>query len=905
MTKRSGNQRVRAWNSAVHAALAGLWGGGLAGALDALVTSQRLGDQISGLRHVQLLLLGAALGSVVGLAVAAAAWLLALGVGAGCRRVKRPALAAALWPPLLASPLVVSSALMMFSGPKASRIPGHFALSLLLAAAGLAGLGALGLWGARVHRQARAPETRRNALRWTLAAGFVALATLAWANGNVLPRLYPWFHQALAYAVLGLAVALVWLALGKAPRLRWAVAGVFLLVLLPGLMGYRTLRHSRQVRFALFDKTAALGVYASKLPLPRPQTIARPFATAAQDGAAPVALPEGPKRPGADVVVITIDALRHDHVGAYGAKLPVTPHLNRLAAEGVRFSRAYTQAPHTSFAVTSMLTGKYYPTLLRLKSGDPGEPLTLLLRRYGWKTAAFYPPAVFFVDGDKLATFRDNHFHFEYVKCEFLDAEGRVEQIQTYFETVKPERAFLWVHFFEPHEPYEAHEGYAFGNKDLDRYASEVAYTDAAVGKIMDYLARERPGAIVIVSADHGEEFDEHGGRYHGSSLYDEQVRVPFIVKLPDGPARVVGGQVQLADVAPTVLSLLDIPVPARMRATDLGPWLSQAGAPDAALPAAFAEVEGKRMVVHGEEKLICDAASGACQLFDLAEDPGERDNLIDEAPERAERLRQRLERWMDAQGRLETLEAETRGALPRAIERGRLGDPEAAADLLGLARSPGDEGLRTEAARLLAQLAPQPALRQELEVAIEGAAAFPAVARWLAVAAHAAGAEVEAHLLPVVEAPPGDAGVADEELALMAALVLAERGQAQGKERLQASLASCNGTAICRRTIRALSGLGDVAAVPVLHETMADVNARLEVVRALGVLRSPASLPVLARALKEDERVPVRAEAARALAEVGGAKARAALVQAARREREASVQAAIAEALKRPGRRP
>ena len=151
---------------------------------------------------------------------------------------------------------------------------------------------------------------------------------------------------------------------------------------------------------------------------------------AAERHAAEVALPplpDGPRRPEADVLLITVDALRADHVGAYGYPRATTPNIDALAARGTRFTRAYAQAPHTSFSVASMLTGKYFPTLARLAPGERHEPLAAVLRTYGWRTAAFYPPAVFFVDSHKLKSYAETNFDFEYVKFEYIDANKRVE----------------------------------------------------------------------------------------------------------------------------------------------------------------------------------------------------------------------------------------------------------------------------------------------------------------------------------------------------------------------------------------------------------------------------------------------------------------------------------------------
>ena len=875
-------------------ALVGGLGGAFAGLGDAAFAAARLWDQIDGFRRVELLALGAALGSGAGVLLAVLAGLassIAQASGTTGRRWGH-----ALWPPVLAAPVLWYAAFAVFSGPQAQRVPGHQLVSVALLVAGLVTCGALGLVVARWLGG-------RMGFRYVMAAATgVFVLVLCWSNGRILPRLYPWFHQALSALSLAGALVAARMLVFRRPNLRIGL-GTLVLVLVPGAMAYRALTTSRQVRFALFDKTAALGTYARFLPLPQPKRFSpRALAKPMGPGLTASALPEGPKRPGADVVLITIDALRPDHMGAYGYQRPTTPRLDALAAQSTRFERAYTQAPHTSFATTSMLTGKYYPTLLRLRSGEGGEPVTSVLRRYGWRTAAFYPPAVFFVDGEKLAMFRDSAFQFEYVKVEFLAAALRVEQIKEYFETVKPERAFLWVHFFEPHEPYEAHEGHDFGAmgkaNDKDRYDSEIAYTDQAVGQLLAYLKDSRPNAIVIVSADHGEEFDEHGGRYHGTSLYDEQVRVPLLIHVPGARPRVVGGQVELVDVAPTMLSLLEIPLPARMKGTDLGPWLSDQGAPETLMPPAFAEVEDKRMIVADRHKLICARNATLCQLFDLAADPNEKHDLIDVQPQRAEALHALMETWLDEQGRLEMLTpSPTEGALPKAIQQGRLGEVQAAAGLCDLVVGAPSSDFGEEAARLLATLPPQPALAARVtELADAGAVKSSRASAWMRVAAYAAAGSGHYEVAAIsrrTDAP---------ELALRAALALAERGQVDGEAVLIGSLRACNGTPLCRRAIAALGALRSRAALPALHETMADVNARLDVVQALGQLQDPRSLPVLVQALRHDERVPVRAEAAKVLSRYPQARypqIRAALRQAARSEREPPVSAAIAKALR------
>ena len=178
------------------------------------------------------------------------------------------------------------------------------------------------------------------------------------------------------------------------------------------------LRNSQVMRYAAHERTALAALVLRAVPVSlQSRTIA-----AAERHAAEVALPplpDGPRRPDADVLLITVDALRADHVGAYGYPRATTPNIDALAARGTRFTRAYAQAPHTSFSVASMLTGKYFPTLARLAPGERHEPLAAVLRTYGWRTAAFYPPAVFFVDSQKLKSYAETNFDFEYVKFEY------------------------------------------------------------------------------------------------------------------------------------------------------------------------------------------------------------------------------------------------------------------------------------------------------------------------------------------------------------------------------------------------------------------------------------------------------------------------------------------------------
>ncbi|MBC8133002.1 MAG: sulfatase-like hydrolase/transferase [Deltaproteobacteria bacterium] len=889
--------------------IAGLCAGAAVGAGDTLWAVGRGVGGLGGVKALQLVLLGASWLAIAGLVVGG---LLAIAGFLLDRVGRRADLWAGAAAGLLVAPFSVLVGVAAFTGHRAAQIPGRMALIALFAlvCAGVAFALTRGLrrFEARMGAAAGvvAParmDAPRPSTVWLVCAAFLAVAVLAEVcNQTVLPRLYSWFHASLA-VVTGLSSLLAAhvLVLHRAKRLRSRLtlpAAVLVVAVVAVFAGFQA-RRSQTIRFAAWERTTATAQFLRLAPVSlRSQTTVAGERLAAQVDLPP--LPLGPRRPEADVVVITVDALRADHVGAFGyTRRATTPHIDRLAARSVRFSRAYAQAPHTSFSVASMLTGKYFPTLARLAPAEVHDPIASVLRQYTWRTAGFYPPAVFFVDAQKLKAYADSHFSFEYVKFEYLDANKRVDQVIHYYETEKPKRSFAWIHFFEPHEPYVAHPEFPFGQSDMDRYDSEIAFADAAIGRLLAYLHDQRPGTIVILAADHGEEFDEHGGRYHGSTLFDEQIHVPLLISVPDVPPRTIDKPVELIDITPTVLGLLDIPVPARMRGTDLGPWMGTPAADPARLPPAFAEVEDKRMIVRDEEKLICDLNWGYCAYHDLAVDPGEKRNLADERPDKAAALRRALDEWLDGHVRFEPLLA--RGAanpngerIPKAIERGRLGDLLAGPALAALMLSTDEPvAVRREAAQLLVTLPPRKETAAQLSIA---AANEPdnLIAHWAAIGAVRAG---DVRAVERVQRLLGDQALPGG-LRVRGALAFAARDDRTGVPTLADSLNDCHDDVLfCRLIIIQLGKLKDKRAVPALLKHLPEVQNRREMVDALGDIGDPAAVDALIERLRHDEYVPVRAQAARALAKVGRADLLPVLERAARDDTETSVAAAAREA--------
>lgn len=713
-------------------------------------------------------------------------------------------------------------------------------------------------------------------------------------NRAVLPRLYPAFHAGLAALTL-LAAPFITLALdaeakaapGRPPGSRKLARVVAALVLFTaGAAGSpaaaRGLARADNVRLIYLDRAPLLGhvvELGARLAPPEPL----------DDGADDERRADRPGTDvdltGRDIALITIDALRADHVGAYGYARKTTPNLDKLAAEGAVFEAAYTQTPHTSYAITSLMTGKYMRPLLLQGLGADSETWAQHLRRYGYKTAAFYPPAVFFIDQDRLSTFEARGLDFEYRKVQFAPAFERANEVKAYLDGpgAKAERLFLWAHLFEPHEPYEAHEEFPFGDRDVDRYDAEIAAADAGLGEIVAAVRAVRPGAVIIVAADHGEEFLDHGGRYHGTTVYEEQARVPLVISAPGliKPQR-VAAPVQLIDLLPTTLAGLSIPRPARVRGERLGPLLT--GAKGGEPGFAFSETDTQTMLARGSLRLVCARKVGACALYDVAKDPGETTDVSSLMPGDLAEMRRAIRALEASHGRYEISGGRAEGkGWPEALRRGIAGDADAAADVAALLDD-ADVSIRRKAAEVLfEQRRPEtaPALRLALLRDED-----EEVRRWSALS-----------LTRLGEGAPRTRELLDDaDLAWrrLAALALAEAGDDRGEATLIAWFREAYGKKKggdarpakpipferAREIADALAKIRSKDAVPVLLDALDDVRLRPYLAAALARIGSDAARPALAKQLESERYQTARIAIAEALVKLGaGPELRAPLI--------------------------
>lgn len=690
-------------------------------------------------------------------------------------------------------------------------------------------------------------------------------------NQLVLVRLYPAFHLGLALLVAlaaPSALGAVWKAEGrgtKKKRMGLALVGVLAVsasTLKPATRwfgGFDNFRWLLVEQAPLLGQIVRISAWLSPAQVGQAQECGDPQACQQHTQAvAPSGMLSLQDR---DILLISIDALRADHVGAYGYKRNTTPNIDQLAQQGIVFERAYVSAPHTSYSVTSMMTGKYMRPLLAQGAGQDSDTWAGLLRRYEYRTAAFYPPAVFFIDEQRFASFKQTGLGFEYKKVEFAEGARRLAQVRDYVEQQPQGRnLFIWVHLFGPHEPYEAQPGYDFGDRDIDRYDSEIAAADRSVGHLVSLMRHRRENPVIVVTADHGEEFGDHGGRYHGSSVYEEQVHVPLIIAAEGALKKArIPEPVQTIDLLPTFLDALSIPIPPRIRGKSLVRLMR--GEPPATKRFVLAETEDQTLLGQGTFRLLCARRIGACRLFDLATDPKQKRDISKREPKKFARLRRRQQEFSASHGRFEEhgLRATGKG-WPAAILRGISGDGEAAPEIATLLDD-ADVQIRRKAAELLFELGrPETAAALRLALGREDDQVVRSFSA-LALTRLGQGAPLSYEL---IQSP-------DTKWRRLSALALAEAGDARGEAELIHWLMDERPT--FERTRQILGALAEVRskdAIWPMIQLLKNVRLRPYAAKALAEIGDDAALGSIVNALAEERYQSARGVLAKAALDLG-----------------------------------
>src|SRR6202521_5577988 len=371
-------------------------------------------------------------------------------------------------------------------------------------------------------------------------------------------------------------------------------------------------------------------------------------------------------KPALNVVLITIDTLRADHLGCYGYKQIKTPNIDGLAADGVRFESAFAVVPVTLPSHSSMLTGTY-PMLSGMHdfSGNKLSPLqpTLasVLKQAGYQTGAVIGAAV--LDSrfglNQGFDFYYDHFDFSRLDEANLDEMERPGNVVAdvaldWLAKNSQKKFFLWMHLYDPHFPYHPPEPYS-REYAPQPYDGEIAFADEQVGRLLRFLKEKGiyKNTVIVLCGDHGESLGEHGEKTHGFFIYNATMHVPLIIRLPENrlpenaAARAAADPVSLVDLMPTVVGAVGVEIPPEVRGRSL-------------LPELRADKTSRDRVLYGETFLprihfnwselrgsentkyhFID--SPRPELYDLAKDPGEVHNLFTEKKAVAEEMRAKL----------------------------------------------------------------------------------------------------------------------------------------------------------------------------------------------------------------------------------------------------------------------
>lgn len=544
-------------------------------------------------------------------------------------------------------------------------------------------LGRLTLMTTESYRRC-APKTPR--WHWLLVVASVTVAAGAyWADRSVLVGLYEDFHYGLTMCFLLAIAAFVVVLSASIRRPSWLVAGhwsswiwfvtlaaAFMWVTLntppsfktaPGLVSSKLAGTLRSV--SDFDGDGDSNILGG--------TDCGPFNSALAPGnfdipengvdedcsgtdtAWPSSRPATngaglPDFSGYNVLLVSIDALRADHLGAYGYAKNTSPTIDALASESLVFLRAYSQSAKTFNSLPSLFTGLYPSNIPR----DYNHPLTKGKKSYIYNVTGDarlltqhlvkekYSAAAF----SQLGFFRNlglsrNFKPFKHTREVTARARQFIKQTRQPF--------FLWMHYLYPHNPYVAHECCDFGEREIDRYDGEIAFTDAEFGRVIAQLKAtgryER--TIIIVTADHGEAFGEHGLRFHPRELYEELLHVPLVVRIPGIEPRKVDTIVELVDIAPTLHELLRLrgslaqfdgqPLPI----VKLGDHPSNGGS-------AYSEVWPEthvraKSLVTREWRIIVNYDEDTVRLFDTSTNPASSINVALDHPDVVRQLSEQV----------------------------------------------------------------------------------------------------------------------------------------------------------------------------------------------------------------------------------------------------------------------
>jgi len=369
-----------------------------------------------------------------------------------------------------------------------------------------------------------------------------------------------------------------------------------------------------------------------------------------------------------DVVLITIDTLRADHLSAYGYERKTSPNLDAIAAAGTLFEHGWAHAPSTRYSMPAIMTGRlpldvHYDTSIAGWPGIAAESTTIaeLLAPRGFTTAAITSYHYFSGHG-----FEQGFASYDNANAR-LHADGsegpahshgssaaeNTDKAIAFVDAHAQQRFFLWVHYYDPHYDYMAHkEAPAWGDRDLDRYDQEIFYTDLHIGRLVADLKAKGlyDKTVIVVTGDHGEGFGEHGVNEHGYHLYAAQTKVPMIIRVPGLAPRKSETPAGHVDILPTLANLAGAPASAEMMGHSLVDVLAGAKDTDRPVWQQLSYENNNEMRAAASERchVIYDVSpTTSWEVYRVDDDPMEtRDRVDDPGP--CETIRDQFEKWYD-----------------------------------------------------------------------------------------------------------------------------------------------------------------------------------------------------------------------------------------------------------------
>ena len=397
----------------------------------------------------------------------------------------------------------------------------------------------------------------------------------------------------------------------------------------------------------------------------------------------------GRMTPQPNVVFILVDALRADHLHCYGYDRQTSPNVDALAREGLLFENVRSQASSTYPSLNSILTSRYPYEFFgqpdqRLGIPDGIASLPVLLKGAGYNTAAVSASPI--VRKSKSRFNPTGGFAAGYdvfvESCAWRDAQEVNRRVLSSLSQLR-NPFFLYIHYMEPHGPYRPPDGFrrfsgAYSNKEFiargdpnpleaekggmstgvasadiehlrDLYDDEIAYFDLKLGELINALKDRNlwGNTIVVLTADHGEEFMEHGYVKHAHTLFDTSLHVPLIMRIPGMPTSRAGGVVQSLDIAPTLLDYAGVDIRnIALSGRSLRPLIEEGKAVN---EYAFAVQGSWRSVADGEFKLIKSHGGKRKMLYRVTSDTDERDDISAVETGVLARLDAALANWQSA----------------------------------------------------------------------------------------------------------------------------------------------------------------------------------------------------------------------------------------------------------------